>query len=118
MKYSIAPGGLSPWVKCSNARRHCRARRDCRARRHCLPNTTGLEKELGVEKGRFIYITRQLSVQTLFLGKTTLRLETRDWTDLPFEKELGGEKGMMIDIMDVRRSDCNCTLGEIACQAA
>jgi hypothetical protein len=68
----------------------------------------------------------------LFLGKTTLRLEKRDWTDspfgkelggkdgditgsvsvrllsladwtdLPFEQELGGEKGMMINIMAVR----------------
>jgi hypothetical protein len=38
----------------------------------------------------------------LFLGKTTLRLERRDWTDSPFGKELGGEKGMMINIMAVR----------------
>jgi hypothetical protein len=73
----------------------------------------------------------------LFLGKTTLRLERRDWTDspfgkelggkkgditesvsvqslslagwtdLPFEQELGGESGMLIDITAVRRSDCN-----------
>lgn len=28
----------------------------------------------------------------LFLGKTTLRLERRDCTDSPFEKELGGKK--------------------------
>ena len=32
-------------------------------------------------------------------------LSLADWIDLPFMKEPGGEKGMMIDIMDVRNLD-------------
>jgi hypothetical protein len=39
-----------------------------------------------------------VSVQSLSLA---------GWTDLPFEQELGGESGMLIDITAVRRSDCN-----------
>ena len=61
--------------------------------RNCNHNTTSLEKELGVEKDRFMYITGQLSVQVLFLGKTARRLERRDWTDSPVGKKLGGKKG-------------------------
>ena len=70
--------------------------------RNCNHNTTSLEKELGVEKDRFMYITGQLSVQVLFLGKTARRLERRDWTDSPVEKEFGGGKGDITGLVSVQ----------------